>query len=236
MEILVINPNTTHSMTKKIAAAASMVARSTTKIIATESQKGPASIEGFHDIALCLGGLIEEASKYADVDAVVVACFDDTGLDALRCLFDVPVIGIGEAAYHAASMISTKFSVVTTLSRSVPGLEANLERYGLAKRCARVRASDVPVLKLEENDPACIAVIKDEIRAAIEEDGAEAVVLGCAGMADLMESLSEEFGIPIIDGVASATCMAEALVAAGLKTSKIGAYAQPRNKVVMVAV
>ncbi|WP_371228954.1 aspartate/glutamate racemase family protein [Roseovarius sp. 2305UL8-3] len=236
MELLVINPNTTHSMTKKIAAAARQVARKGTKIVATESKKGPASIEGYYDIALCHAGLIEEAARYAEADAVVVACFDDTGLDALRCLFDVPVIGIGEAAYHAASMISTKFSVVTTLSRSVPGLEANLERYGLAKRCAKVRASDVPVLKLEENDPSSIALIKDEIRAAINVDGAEAVVLGCAGMADLMESLSEEFGIPIIDGVASATSMAEALVAAGLKTSKIGAYARPQDKALMLAV
>ncbi len=236
MELLIINPNTTRSMTKKIAAAARQVAREGTKIVATESKNGPASIEGYYDIALCHAGLVEEASKYTDVDAVVVACFDDTGLDALRCLFDVPVIGIGEAAYHAASMISTKFSVVTTLSRSVPGLEANLERYGLAKRCAKVRASNVPVLKLEENDPSCIALIKDEIRAAIKEDGAEAVVLGCAGMADLMESLSDEFGIPVIDGVASATCMAEALVTAGLRTSKAGAYARPQDKTVRVAV
>ena len=236
MELLIINPNTTRSMTRKIAAAARLVAREDTKIVATESKNGPASIEGYYDIALCHAGLVEEASKHTDVDAVVVACFDDTGLDALRCLFDFPVIGIGEAAYHAASMVSTKFSVVTTLSRSISGLEANLERYGLAKRCANVRASDVPVLKLEENDPACIAAIKSEIRAAIEEDGAEAVVLGCAGMTDLMESLSEEFGIPVIDGVASATCMAEALVTVGLKTSKVGAYAQPRDKVVMVAI
>lgn len=236
MKILVINPNTTRSMTKKIATAARHVAKEGTRIIATESKNGPASIQGFYDIALCHAGLVEEASKYSDADAVIVACFDDTGIDALRCLFDVPVIGIGEAAYHAASMISTKFSVVTTLSRSVAGLEANLERYGLAKRCAKVRASDVPVLKLEENDPACIAAIRSEIRAAIEEDGAEAVVLGCAGMADLMESLSEEFGIPVIDGVVSAICMAEALVGAGLKTSKAGAYAQPQDSVVMVAV
>lgn len=229
MELLVINPNTTHSMTSKIADAARSAAREDTKIVATESKNGPASIEGFYDIALCHAGLIEEASNYTGVDAVVVACFDDTGLDALRCLFDVPVIGIGEAAYHAASMVSTKFSVVTTLSRSVPGLEANLERYGLARRCVKVRASDVPVLKLEENDPSCLAAIRNEIRAAIEEDGAEAVVLGCAGMADLMESLSEEFGIPVIDGVVSATCMAEALVAAGLKTSKSGAYARSQR-------
>ena len=236
MDILVINPNSTRSMTEKIAISARKVARPGTNIIATESKNGPKSIEGYYDVATCQSGLLEEAAKYPDVDAVVVACFDDTGLDALRCLFNVPVIGIGEAAYHAASMVATKFSVVTTLSRSVSGLEANLARYGLAARCAKVRASNVPVLKLEENDPGCLADIREEIRSAIDKDGAEAIVLGCAGMANLMEELSEEFGIPVVDGVASAICMAEALVSAGLKTSKSGAYAGPTEKTVAVAV
>ena len=84
---------------------------------------------------------------------MIVACFDDTGLDAARCLTAAPVVGIGEAGFHFASMLSNKFSVVTTLSRSVPAIEHNLVRYGLAHRCARVRASDVPVLELEEAIP-----------------------------------------------------------------------------------
>jgi allantoin racemase len=154
----------------------------------------------------------------------VIACFDDTGLDAVRTMVSVPVLGIGEAAYHAASMISTKFSVITTLSRSVPGLENNLMRYGLAQKCARVRATDIPVLKLEEGDPESLLIIRTEIRTAIEQDKAEAIVLGCAGMADLMEQLSDEFGLPVIDGVAAGVTFAEALVSNMLRTSKIGAY------------
>jgi allantoin racemase len=225
MKILVINPNTTASMTAKIDRAAQAVARPDTQIIAANSLDGPASIQGFLDVATCVPGLLAEVSRHKDVDAIVVACFDDTGVDAVRCLVDVPVLGVGEAAYHAASMVATKFSVITTLSRSVPGLENNLMRYGLAQKCVRVRATDIPVLKLEEGDPATLDKIRSEIRAAIEEDRAEAIVLGCAGMADLMQMLSDEFGLPVIDGVASGVCMAEALVAAGLKTSKIGAYA-----------
>jgi allantoin racemase len=224
MKILVINPNTTASMTKKIAAAARAVARSDTEIVATNSQNGPASIQGFLDVAKCVPGLLEEVSKHTDVDAIVIACFDDTGLDAVRTLVSVPVLGIGEAAYHAASMIATKFSVITTLSRSVPGLESNLMRYGLAQKCVRVRATDIPVLKLEEGDPATLFKIRSEIREAIDQDHAEAIVLGCAGMADLMAQLSEEFGLPVIDGVAAGVTLAEALVNNRLSTSKIGAY------------
>lgn len=224
MKLLVINPNTTASMTDKIATAARAVARPDTEIIATNSQSGPASIQGYLDIATCVPGLLEEVSHHPDVDAIVIACFDDTGLDAVRTSVSVPVLGIGEAAYHAASMLANRFSVITTLSRSVPGLENNLMRYGLAQKCVKVRATEIPVLKLEEGDPATLDKIRSEIRTAIDHDNAEAIVLGCAGMADLMAALSDEFGLPVIDGVAAGVTFAEALVNTGLKTSKIGAY------------
>lgn len=226
MRILVVNPNSTVSMTAKIAAAACNVARPDTEIVATNPSDAPPSIQGYLDGALCLSGLLDEVRRAEDFDAVVVACFDDTGVDAIRSVVDVPVIGIGEAAYHAAAVVSTKFSVVTTLSRSVAVLEANLLRYGLDRKCGRVRASDIPVLKLEEGDEGTIDRIRREIEAAIAEDGAEAIVLGCAGMTDLMSRLSEEFLLPVIDGVTCGVTMAEALVASGLRTSKIRTYAR----------
>lgn len=225
MKLLVVNPNTTASMTAKIGAVARAVARPDTEVVATNSQDGPASIQGYLDVATCIPGLLAEAARHPDADAIVVACFDDTGVDALRCTTTAPVIGIGEAAYHAAAMLGAKFSVVTTLSRSVPGLEANLMRYGLDRKCARVRATDIPVLKLEEGDPATTDKIRAEIARAIDEDKAEVIVLGCAGMTDLMARLSSEFGLPVVDGVAAAVGMAEGLVAAGLSTSKRSSYA-----------
>ena len=224
MKILVINPNTTTSMTDKIATAARAVARPDTEIVAATSQDGPASIQGFLDVATCVPGLLKEVEQHKDIDAIVIACFDDTGLDAVRTLVPVPVLGIGEAAYHAASMIANKFSVITTLSRSVAGLENNLMRHGLAQKCARVRATEIPVLKLEEGDPATLDKIRLEIHASINEDKAEAIVRGCAGMADLMAQLSEEFGLPVIEGVSAGVTFAEALVNNSLRTSKIGAY------------
>ena len=211
-------------MTDKIAQAARAVARPDTEIVAASSQDGPASIQGVLDVAPCVPGLLNEVVQHKEVDAIVIACFDDTGLDAVRSLVSVPVLGIGEAAYHAASMIANKFSVITTLSRSVPGLENNLLRYGLAQKCACVRATEIPVLKLEEGDPATLDKIRLEIHASINEDKAEAIVLGCAGMADLMAQLSEEFGLPVIEGVSAGVTFAEALVNNSLRTSKIGAY------------
>ena len=149
MKLLVLNPNTTASMTAKIGRAAEQAASAGTDIIAANPEQGPVSIEGYFDEAMSLAGTIAAIRSHPDVDGVVLACFDDTGLDAVRCMTEAPVLGIGEAAFHMASMLSNKFSVVTTLSRSVPAIEHNLVRYGLAARCSKVRASDVPVLDLE---------------------------------------------------------------------------------------
>ncbi|MEZ5826128.1 MAG: aspartate/glutamate racemase family protein [Geminicoccaceae bacterium] len=230
MRILVVNPNTTASMTEKIGRAAQAAAMAETVIHACNPASGPASIEGYFDEALSLAGLIETVGRHGDVDAVVLACFDDTGLDALRCMTTAPVIGIGEAAFHMASLIAGKFSVVTTLARSVPAIEHNLVRYGLASRCASVRASDVPVLDLESRAGPALERISAEIERAKDDDRAEAIVLGCAGMADLAAELSKKHGLPVVDGVASAVTLTESLVRLGLRTSKLGGYAPPRPK------
>jgi allantoin racemase len=227
MRILVVNPNTTASMTAKIGAAARRVASSGTEIVAVNPLRGPASIEGYYDEAMSLAGMLEVIRKTPDHDAVVIACFDDTGLDAARCLTDKPVVGIGEAAYHLASMISNRFSVVTTLARSVPALEHNLHRYGLMARCARVRSSEVAVLELEHPGSDACNRISAEIGRAVSEDRAEAIVLGCAGMTDLAEALALEHGLPVLDGVTCAVGLAETMVRLRLATSRRGGYSPP---------
>ena len=230
MRILVINPNTTAAMTEKIGAAARRVAAPGTEIVAVNPASGPVSIEGYYDEAISVPGLLEVIRRTPDVDAVVIACFDDTGLDAARCVTDRPVVGIGEAAYHMAAMLSNKFSVVTTLARSVPALEHNLHRYGLAARCARVRSSEVPVLDLEKPGSNARGRISAEVGRAIEEDRAEAIVLGCAGMTDLTEALAAEHGLPVLDGVVCAVSLSESMVRLGLRTTRLGGYAPPREK------
>jgi allantoin racemase len=228
----IVNPNTTAAMTRTIAAAAETAARKGTTIRAVESAFGPASIEGAYDDAFAVPGLLQRITEgdAAGAAAHVIACFDDTGLDAARALSDAPVVGIGEAGFHLASLLAHRFAVVTTLSRSVPVLENNLLRYGLDRRCARVRATDVAVLELDNPASNARARIGAEIKGALEQDGAEAIVLGCAGMADLAASLAAEFGCPVIDGVAAAVVLAEGLAAIGLRTSKRGGFARPLPK------
>jgi allantoin racemase len=232
MRILIVNPNTTAAMTEKIGAAARAVAASGTEIIAVNPPDGPVSIEGYYDEAFSVPGLLAEIAKgeALGVAAHIIACFDDTGLEAARSLASAPVIGIGEAAFHLASMLGHRFSVVTTLSRSIAAIETNLTKYGLATRCAKVRACEVPVLSLDDPSSNASAQISAEIERAKLLDSAEAIVLGCAGMADLAARLTEQHGLPVIDGVASAVKLAEAFGTLGLRTSKIGSYAAPRPK------
>ncbi len=230
MRILVINPNTTASMTGKIGKAAGLAASAETEIVAVNPQDGPPSIEGYFDEVFAIPGILAEMAKAEKADAYVIACFDDTGLDAARCATDAPVIGIGEAAFHLATLVAGKFSVVTTLARSVPAIEHNLSKYGLSSRCAKVRATDIPVLDLELPGSDARHKISAEIARAVAEDKAEAIVLGCAGMADLAKYLTQEHGVPVLDGVACAVRLAETLVGLGLATSKVGGYARPRSK------
>jgi len=230
MHLTIVNPNTTASMTRAIGEAARAVAAAGTVIEAVNPESGPASIEGYYDEVYSIPGMLEEMRVRPASDAFVIACFDDTGLDAARSLMDVPVVGIGEAAMHMATLLATKFTVVTTLAVSVPALEHNVHKYGFAHRCGRVRACEVPVLELENPASDARARISAEIARAKAEDRAEAIVLGCAGMADLAAALSAEHGLPVIDGVAAAVKLAESLHALGLKTSKAGGYAPPRAK------
>jgi allantoin racemase len=225
MRIRVINPNTTAAMTETIGQAARDAAAHETTIDAVTSSTGPVSIEGYYDEAMSLPGLLMEIRKgeTTGADAHVIACFDDTGLDAARQIASSPVIGIGEAAYHAAALIANRFTVITTLARSIPALEHNLLKYGFERR-AGIRAAEVAVLALEDENSDARAKIDAEIARALAQDRAEAIVLGCAGMAKLARDLSIKHGCPVIDGVGAAVKLAEMLVSLGLKTSKLGGY------------
>jgi allantoin racemase len=231
MKLLVINPNTTASMTAKIGAAARSVAAAGTEIEAVNPAMGPVSIEGFYDEALCLPGLLTEvaAGERRGAEAIIVACFDDPGIDAARSIATVPVIGICEAAMRTASLLGHRFTIVTTQPISLPAMDGLIHRYGMADR-GRARAAGVPVLALEDPASGAVAKVRAEIRRAVAEDRAECILLGCAGMADLARALTEEMGLPVIDGVAAAVKLAEAVVGLGLRTSKVGGYARPAAK------
>jgi allantoin racemase len=232
MKIKVINPNTTVSITEKIGAAARAIASPGTEIIACNPRMGPASIEGHYDEALSVIGVLEEIRKgeAEGIEGYVIACFGDPGLRAARELARGPVLGMAEAAMHAASLITTQFSIVTTLHRTRVIAQHLVNTYGMNHCCASIRATDLAVLELDREGSNARKIIAQECRLAMQQEGAEAIVLGCGGMADLAAALSEEIGIPVIDGVSAGVKFVEALISLGLKTSKVNNFAFPIPK------
>ena len=230
IRILLVNPNTTASMTARMLDAASAVAAQGTELIAATAEYGPESIEGYYDEVFSVPPMLDAVKAHPDVAGVVVGCFDDTGVDAARCVASAPVIGICQAAMQVASIVSGSFTVVTTLARSVPAVEHLARRYGYADLCRKVRASEIPVLALEDAASGARDRLRAEVRRALDEDGCESIVLGCAGMVDMARSLSEELAVPVVEGVTAAVKIVEGLATLGVTTSKRGGYAPPRPK------
>ena len=209
--IVIINPNSTQSMTTAMVETAHKAVPDT-HVVGWTSTGGPSAIQGELDGNAAIPPLLELVKKAdeAGARAIIIGCFDDTGLGAARALATCPVIGIGQAAYHLASLFGQRFSVVTTLDVSVPVLSANISQYGLDKNLGRIRASGVPVLSLEDDRANATEKVRAEIRAAVREDGISSVVLGCAGMVHIVEE-SDDISIKLIDGVQAAVRFATML-------------------------
>lgn len=230
MRILVVNPNTTASMTTLIGECARASVGPGVVVDAIDPGAGPASLESHYDEAIAvphlLGVLEREREAY---DGFVIACFGDPGLHAAREILTGPVVGIAEAALRTAAYLTRRFSVVTTLPRVITHTWSIARDYGVADLIAGIHACEIPVVDLE-TDPMAYATIRAACRRALATDSSEAVVLGCAGMADLCAQLSADLGVPVVDGVAAATAEVERLVRLGLSTSKRNEYAAPPAK------
>ena len=190
------------------------------------------SIEGHFDEAIAAIGVLEQvkAGREQGVSGHVIACFGDPGLLAARELAQGPVVGIAEAAMHMATLVATRFSVVTTLPRTLVIARHLLQQYGFEHHCAALHAIDLPVLSLEDGSGIAQEKVRQRCIQAKREDGSGAIVLGCGGMADLAQTLTRELGIPVIDGVTAAVKMVESLLALGLNTSKHGDLDYPIRK------
>lgn len=229
MKITLINPNTSRAMTAKIAAAAREVAGPGVEIAAICPVSGPAAIGSHTDeafAAVAVVELIEADLATGGSDGYVIACFGDPGLDAVRELVDVPVVGIAEAAMHVATLSGRHFAVVTTLSRTLGRARDLLARYGMTESCISLVGSGIPVLDLEDTASSSFEKIA-ALAAAEVAGGADAIVLGCAGMADLCHELSARVGVPVVDGVGAAVGLVATMARMRVGTSKRDEYAPP---------
>lgn len=209
MAIVIINPNSTENMTN----AMTQIARRAVPDLRFDgwtSREGPPAIQGAGDGAAATPPLLDLVRK-ADqqgADGIIIGCFDDTALNEAAAIATCPVVGIGQAAYHLAALRNWRFSVVTTMPVSVPIIEANIDAVGLGGFLGKVRASNVPVLEIENDPGTSEQLILSEARRAEEEDDIDAVILGCAGMANISKTVGQSLNRVVVDPVvAAASCM-----------------------------
>jgi allantoin racemase len=211
MDILVLNPNTTASMTEAIGRQAERVAASGTRITALNPKWGPPAIENLADeqeSTVAMLELLDELPSES-YDAIVVACGGDPGVDEIRKKVGKPVLGIGQAAMLLACTAGGKVGAIVTSVGSKDLVRDLVDHYGLLDRLSDTYATELSVLEIAESPARARAVIADHVRQAIQ-DGASAVNLTCAAMGELALPLSQEFGLPVIDGVQAAVKLLEA--------------------------
>ncbi len=235
--LLVVNPNTSREMTHTIRVSAEAAARAIGVAVDTMcAAHGPPSIEGrFDEIVSAYWTLDCVMDSIEHYDGVVVACYGPhAAVEGIREASDVPTMGIMEASVLYALPLGAKFGIVTTSPRWQPLIEDGLKQLAVEGRCACVRSSGLAVLDLERlpRNEVC-ARLADEAKVAVEQDGAEIILLGCAGMAGLHETVASAVRVPVVDAVWAGVTLVGALAQSGARTSKRNLYrpVEPRPDV-----
>ena len=210
--ILVVNGNTTQAITDRIGAAARAAAPSGVTVEALTVPYGLPLIVSRADWLVAgpaiLASLSERRGSY---DAAVIAVFGDPALEAAKELLGVPVLGISEAAFHAAAMLGRRFGIVSFTAALKPMFEDCLDHHGLRARCGGFRMGPPDASYPDGFGARERATLLALVRASIEQDGAEAVILAGGPLAGLAPVLQSEVGVPLVDGTAAAVRLAAAL-------------------------
>jgi Asp/Glu/hydantoin racemase len=227
-ELLLINPNTTASITNLVLKTARDFAGKETVLRAATGAFGPRYIASRAGYAIAGHAALDAlANDKGRKDAVVLACFGDPGLAALKEVATVPVIGMAEASILQACALGRRFSIVTGGERWKPMLEEFVAAQGLSARLASVRTVAPTGADIARNPKAAMAVLAKGCRACVREDGAEVVILGGAGLAGLAARLGAAVDVPLLAGLACAISMAEALARQKPAKANSGSLASP---------
>lgn len=197
-----------------------------TEVLAEPTATGPAAIESAHDAAQVVPELLRLApeAERRGVAAIVLGCFSDPGLEAIREIVTIPVIGPGAAAFHLAAQLGTRISLLTPSGRSFGRVAARLRGLGLNGLLASVRGIGLTVMDMAQQTAGARDKAAAAARTAVDEDGADVLVLGCMSMAFLpgiCEDLTAEVGVPVVNPVITGLKTAE-MVASSLTRQTVG--------------
>ena len=214
--LIVINPNSSQSVTDGIASALSPFEGRGVPIRCLTLLEGPPGIETQHQADLTIAPMLALADAHeAEAAGYVIACFGDPGLHALRDQTSLPVVGIQEAAVMTALTLGQRFGVIAILPTSIPRHMRAFGAMGVLDRLAGDRALGLGVLELADRDRTLAAMIETGRRLR-DEDGANVLITGCAGMAYLREPLEDATGLPVVEPCQAAAAMALGQIALNL--------------------
>ena len=220
MKILIINPNSDLEMTKDIQKTADTFVDSDVEVVCKHTAGAPKFIETYEDQINAAPGMIKLVRENEnEFDGFIIACHCDPNLDVIKEVTSKPVVGIGEASMKLASMIGHSFSVISMTEQSIPNKEVLIGKYHLQDVLASVRAPTEEHKKLSDEEK-----YYETAKLAIKEDGAEVIVLGCAGMTGMDKRLEKKLDTPVLDGVVCALFILIGLVKYNISTSKIRRY------------
>jgi len=204
-----------------------------TEVSIMSCKNGVQSIESSYEDALVTPSVIRAAveAEQEGYDGIILGCAGDPGLYAVREMIHIPVAGPGEYAVHLASMLGNRFSVLAIVDSCVPRHVHLVRRAGIMPdKLASVRAAGVPVLHISGHLDEVKERVRQEARAAVEEDGADCIILGCMSLAFALfdRELSAELGIPVINPAIGALKHLEAMVSSGISHSKMAYRIPPK--------
>jgi len=208
------------------------IKRPETELTVVCAERGPETIESAYDEAYAIPPTLELVKKAnrEGYDAVILACFSDPGLEAAKEISEIPVIGIEESSLHMAAMLGSKFTVVTPRKQRIPSKREHVHMRGMSHFLASVRSLDLSVAETDADPERTKKRVLEVSRQAVE-DGAEVIILGCAGMAGYAPEIESKLKIKVIDPSAVALKVTEAMADLGLTHSKAGLFARPPDKV-----
>lgn len=229
MKILVISPVVSQELLKDDKEYFQGLADPKTEVEFVGVGKGPTSIETFHDAVYAGPEILRLVRERHDaVDAIMVNCFADPGVDAAREITDKVVLGPAETSMSIALHLGARFSVVSVLPNTPYWVGWQARKLGIESRLASAIGIDIPVLEIDESAEATVNEILKAAELAIKRDGAEVIVLGCTGMVSVAQTVRERLSVPLVEPAATTFKMAELLVKLGLRHHRGGLYLSAR--------
>jgi allantoin racemase len=231
MRILVINPNTNPENTKVIAAALLPYQTDNLRVDIINPERGPVGLESYYhyDLAAIEIHKLVVTAEEQGYDGVVIACFGDPAVEAAKELVKIPVVGIAEASYALARILTTKFLVISDCDTAVPRQIRYIKKLGIPDYQYAVIQIGLTVLDVMEDRAGARESMIRKCRQTLNETSAELIVMGCSAFSGLRSELEKELQVPVIDPAVAGLHVCMTLVQMGLSQSKKLTYRSPPN-------